>query len=114
MQLVRISFAHESGELGQASLDLTSQGNGLFRGEGAYLNRAGAWDVSIYVRRRGMDDLLTKTRVEVPAPGAEVAAIRSPWQNPLPAQPAGLLVAGVLTCLLVALLIWRQVQPAKR
>ncbi len=114
VQLVRISFAHESGELGQASLDLTSQGNGLFRGEGAYLNRAGAWDVSIYVRRRGMDDLLTKTRVEVPAPGAEVAAIRSPWQNPLPAQPAGLLVAGVLTCLLMALLIWRQVKPAKR
>ncbi len=67
VQLVRLQFAHQTADLGQASLDLTAQGADSFRGEGAYLNRAGPWDVAVYVRRRGMDDLLVTTTVDVPS-----------------------------------------------
>lgn len=108
VQLVRLSFTHQTAELGQATLELAAQGGGLFSGAGAYQNLAGPWDITLYVRRRGMDDLLTTTTVEVPAPGANTVmpAARDPWQNPIPALSQNVVAIGALLALGVLQLLW--------
>lgn len=107
VQLVRLLFVHQTADLGQSSLDLAPLTGGSFSAEGAYLNRAGPWDVSIYVRRRGMDDTLIKTVVDVPAPSASaVATSGSTWQNPVRTLPTGAVVASVLIALSFAPLLW--------
>jgi copper transport protein len=105
VQLVRLTFSHQTAALGQASLDLTAQGADFFAGAGAYQNRAGPWEVALYVRRRGLDDLLATTTVEVPPPVA--SAPRDPWQNPIVALPAELVLGGLVGAFLVVPLIWR-------
>ena len=102
VQLVRLSFVHQTAELGQANLELADQGGGLFAGQGAYQNRAGPWDVSIYVRRRGMDDVLANTTVEVPGGIAST----DPWQNPVRAVPPGLLPTGIIAAVVLFQLFW--------
>ena len=73
--------------------------------EGAYLNQAGAWELSIYVRRRGMDDALTSLRLSVP--DASIASTGTdPLQNPIPAIPIIGLLAGVLVTLGLAPFLW--------
>jgi copper transport protein len=109
VQLVRLTFAHQSGELGQSTLELTAQGGGLFTATGAYQNRAGLWDVSVYVRRRGLDDLLTQTTVAVPPPGLNPSGDRQPWQNPLPRFAAADVVTVLMITLVVAGVLWRQI-----
>lgn len=104
VQMVRLSFVHQTAELGQANLELTDQGGALFSAKGAYQNRAGPWDITLYVRRRGMDDLLTTTTVETPAPGGAGAAA-DPWQNPVRAVAPGLLPTGIIGALLLLQLI---------
>ncbi|MEZ4728504.1 MAG: copper resistance protein CopC [Caldilineaceae bacterium] len=106
VQLVRLTFTHQTADLGQASLELTSQGGDLFAGAGAYQNRAGPWDVAVYVRRRGLDDLLTTTTVNVPPP--VVGAPRTSWQNPIATLPPGVVIGGVLAALLLLPLVWRR------
>lgn len=106
VQLVRLNFTHQTAALGQATLDLTAQGGDFFAGAGAYQNRAGPWDLSIYVRRRGMDDLFTTFTVDVPPP--VVSAPRDPWQNPIAALPAGVVAGGMVGALLLLPLIWRR------
>ncbi len=106
VQLVRLLFVHQTADLGQSSLDLEPLTGGSFSGEGAYLNRAGPWDVSVYVRRRGMDDTLIKAVVDVPAPASSVAAIGSAWQNPIRTLPIGVVVGSVLAALMLAPLLW--------
>jgi copper transport protein len=105
VQLVRLAFSHQTAALGQASLDLTAQGGDFFAGAGAYQNRAGPWDLALYVRRRGLDDLLATTTVEVPPPVA--SAPRDPWQNPIATLPAELVLGGLVGAFLVVPLIWR-------
>jgi copper transport protein len=105
VQLVRLAFSHQTAALGQASLDLTAQGGDFFAGAGAYQNRAGPWDLALYVRRRGLDDLLATTTVEVPPPVA--SAPRDPWQNPIATLPAELVLGGLVGAFLVLPLIWR-------
>jgi hypothetical protein len=109
VQLVRLFFVHREAELGQASLDLAAQGGDLFAGEGAYQNRAGLWDLSVYVRRRGLDDALAEITVDMPAPAGGAPADRSPWQNPITTLPAGIVIGGVLVSLLLTPMIWRRV-----
>lgn len=104
VQLVRLAFTHETAELGQSSLELADQGAGLFSGDGPYQNRAGPWDVAVYVRRRGMDDVLTTTTVDVPAPSG--AAVANPWQNPIRAVAPGLLPTGVIVAVVLFQLLW--------
>ncbi len=108
VQLVRLFFDHESGQMGQSRLDLEALGDDAFAAEGAFLNRDGDWSVSVYVRRRGLDDLLAE--VTVPVPPAETAGIasRSPWLNPVPRLPAGVLVGGLLVALSPIPFFWRR------
>jgi copper transport protein len=105
VQLVRLTFSHQTAALGQASLDLTAQGGDFFAGAGAYQNRAGPWDLALYVRRRGLDDLLATTTVAVPPPVA--SAPRDPWQNPIATLPAELVLGALVGAFLVLPLIWR-------
>ena len=105
VQLVRLTFTHQTAALGQASLDLTAQGGDFFAGAGAYQNRAGPWDLALYVRRRGLDDLLATTTVAVPPPVA--SAPRNPWQNPIATLPAELVLGALVGAFLVLPLIWR-------
>ncbi|MEZ4705738.1 MAG: copper resistance protein CopC [Caldilineaceae bacterium] len=104
VQMVRLSFTHQSAELGQASLELAEQGGGLYMATGAYQNRAGPWDIAVYVRRRGMDDVLTTTTVDVPPPSG--AAVADPWQNPIRAVAPGLLPTVVIVAVLLLQLLW--------
>ncbi|MDE0068277.1 MAG: copper resistance protein CopC [Caldilineaceae bacterium] len=108
VQLVRLSFDHESGQMGQARLDLAGLGDDAFAAEGAFLNRGGDWRVSVYVRRRGLDDLLAEVTVPVPSPDAAQESSRSPWLNPVPRLPAGVLVGGLLVALSLVPLLWRR------
>lgn len=108
VQLVRLFFEHESGQMGQARLDLAELGDDAFAAEGAFLNRDGEWRVSVYVRRRGLDDLLAEVTVPVPAPDAAQESSRSPWLNPVPRLPAGVLVGGLLVALSLVPLLWRR------
>jgi len=106
VQLVRLTLAHQSGELGQTPVELAPQGGNLFSASGAYQTRSGAWDLTIYVRRRGLDDLLATTTVTVPEPTA-ATPVRSLWQNPLPALPPVTLIESTLFALVLAFLLWR-------
>ena len=108
VQLVRLFFSHESGEMGQARLDLVVLGEDAFAAEGAFLNRDGQWNLSVYVRRRGMDDALTEIAVPVPSAETVQQISRSPWRNPVPRLPAETLVGGLLITLSLVPLLWRR------
>lgn len=107
VQLVRLQFVHQTAALGQANLDLPVQGEGAFAAEGAYFNQAGPWNVTVYVRRRGMDDALAQTTVNVPAPVNTASKTVDPWQNPITALPGDLVIGGVFIGLLIAFFLWR-------
>ena len=108
VQLVRLFFTHESGQMGQARLDLADLGEDAFGAEGAFLNRDGEWNLSVYVRRRGMNDVLAE--ISVPVPSEETAQLitRSPWRNPIPRLPAAMLVGALLIALALVPYLWRR------
>ncbi len=108
VQLVRLFFAHESGEMGQARLDLADLGEDAFAAEGAFLNRDGDWDLSVYVRRRGMNDVLAEIAVPVPSAETVRQISRSPWHNPVPRLPVETLVGALLIALSSVPLLWRR------
>ena len=108
VQLVRLFFAHESGETGQARLDLAGLGEDAFAAEGAFLNRDGDWNLSVYVRRRGMNDVLAEIVVPVPSTEIVQQISRSPWHNPVPRLPAEALVGALLIALSSVPLLWRR------
>jgi copper transport protein len=107
VQLVRLLFDYREQQLGQARADLEPLGQDTFAAEGAYINQAGLWDLSIYVRRRGLDDTLAEVSVEVPPPTGRVAGI-SPWENPIPVLPEGMVIAVVLVALGLIPWLWHQ------
>ena len=109
VQLVRLTLVHQSGELGQSTLELAPQGGDLFSATGAYQNRSGPWDLSIYVRRRGLDDSLVNTLVTVPEVAAAVVTtpVRQTWQNPLPALPVVTVIESAIFAVVLGLLLWR-------
>ena len=104
-QLVRLLFNYRDAELGQAAADMNPVGQDNFALEGAYLNQAGAWELSIYVRRRGMDDALTSLRLSVPA-ASVTSTGTDPLQNPVPAIPMSGLLAGVMITLGLVPFLW--------
>lgn len=108
VQLVRLFFSHESGEMGQARLDLVDLGEDAFAAEGAFLNRDGRWNLSVYVRRRGMDDALAEIAVPVPSAETVQQTARSPWRNPVPRLPAETVVGALLIALSLVPLLWRR------
>ena len=108
VQLVRLFFSHESGDMGQARLDLVDLGEDAFAAEGAFLNRDGQWNLSVYVRRRGMDDALAEIAVPVPSAETVQQISRSPWRNPVPRLPAESVVGALLVALSLVPLLWRR------
>lgn len=108
VQLVRLFFSHESGDTGQARLDLTDMGEDAFAAEGAFLNRDGNWNLSVYVRRRGMNDVLAEIAVPVPSNETVQQISRSPWRNPVPRLPAESVVGALLIALSSVPLLWRR------
>ena len=108
VQLVRLFFSHESGEMGEARLDMAGLGEDAFASEGAFLNRDGEWNVSVYVRRRGMNDALAEIAVPVPSAETIQQISRSPWRNPVPRLPAETVVGALLVALSLVPLLWRR------
>ncbi len=108
VQLVRLFFSHESGDMGQARLDLAGLGEDAFAAEGAFLNRDGQWNLSVYVRRRGMNDALAEITVPVPSAETVQHVSRSPWRNPVPRLPAETVVGALLVALSLVPLLWRR------
>ncbi len=115
VQLVRLLFNYEDAQVGQANADLTQLGAGSYALEGVYLNQPGTWTVSVYVRRRGMDDVIADLRVNVPDP-AEMIQKTEPFQSPVKTVPVSGILSGVLIALSVEILRWRgtikQIKPA--
>lgn len=107
VQLVRLFFVFQEADLGQASLDLVEQGGDFFVAEGAYQNHSGVWNLSVYVRRRGLDDVLAETTVTIAEPA--ITVVGGPWENPVPTWPPDAPVTGLLLAIGVAVLIWRWV-----
>jgi mono/diheme cytochrome c family protein/uncharacterized membrane protein len=107
VQWVQLRFDYQEAPLGQASADLEPLGYDTFAAEGAYLSQTGLWDLSVYVRRRGLDDVLAQLNVDVPVPSVEVIPA-DPWQYPLPALPPMLLAAWGLMALGIIPIVWRQ------
>jgi len=101
-QLVRLRFNHQ--QLGQAQLDLAPLDRDAFEAEGAYLSQAGPWDISVYVRRRGMDDALVTVPINVP-PLSRNSGSSDLWQNPVPGIPSRVLAVLMLVALGVIPLI---------
>jgi copper transport protein len=106
-QLVRLFFNYREQQIGQARADLEPLGRNTFAVEGAYVNQAGLWDLSVYVRRRGLDDVLAEVSLDIPAPTNEGTGT-NPWQNPISTLPAGLVIAGVLAALGAIPFIWHR------
>ena len=94
--------------MGQARLDLVDLGEDAFAAEGAFLNLDGNWNLSVYVRRRGMNDVLAEITVPVPSAETEQDITRSPWRNPIPRLPAQTIVGSLLIALSLAPLLWRR------
>jgi copper transport protein len=107
VQLTRLLFNYREEQLGQANADLAALGQDTFAVEGAYLNRAGLWDLSIYVRRRGLDDALAEVAITVP-PSTGGGAGSSLWENPIPGLPPGVIVSAFLIALGLPPFIWRR------
>jgi mono/diheme cytochrome c family protein len=107
VQLVQLRFTYRDLPLGQAKADLEPLGQDTFSVEGAYLSQAGAWDISAYIRRRGLDDSLLQLSLDVPPP-AGLAAGTNPWQNPVPNLPAaGLAILGLVGLVAIPV-VWRR------
>jgi putative copper export protein/mono/diheme cytochrome c family protein len=107
VQLVQLRFNHRQASLGQSSVDLEPQGHDTFAVEGAYLSQPGTWDLYVYIRRRGIDDVLEQLNLDVPVPGISVS-VSKPWQNPAPTLPPTLLAVWGLIALGLVPLVWRQ------
>lgn len=108
VQLVRLIFDYQDEPLGQTKIDLKAGSPTDFSATGAYLNRGGNWRVSVYVRRRGLDDSLVHFDLAVPVSG-QGAPVPGWLQNSLPGPdllPAMMLPVAGLGSLLV-LLGWR-------
>ncbi|MDX1437201.1 MAG: copper resistance protein CopC [Anaerolineales bacterium] len=105
VQLVRLSFENVRSQLGRSQIDLASSGLDVFEQSGANLSQSGEWDVEVYIRRRGQDDVVGRMTVEVRATAGESGA-SDPWGNPIPGLPP-LVVAGAALAFLGAIpAIW--------
>ncbi len=114
VQLVRLFFAPKRAELGQARTDLPPEGNDIYVDEGAWMGQSGEWDVTVYVRRRGMDDATAQFAVTLPPPRG-VVALGMPWQNPAAALPLSVLGGGLLLALgTIPFLWWRPIRRRGR
>ena len=107
VQLVRLFFDYQDQALGKSLADLDPLGQDTFGTEGAYLSQAGGWKLQVYVRRRGVDDVLTSFDLNV-APGAASATALAPLGHPVPGMPVLVLVGGLVLCIGLVPLLWRR------
>ncbi|MGB5051433.1 MAG: CopD family protein, partial [Caldilineaceae bacterium] len=114
VQLVRLFFNPKQAELGQGRTDLPAQGSDIFEDEGAWVSQPGEWDVTVYVRRRGMDDATASFAVTVPPPPGAVS-LGSLWENPAASLSPSLLAALLLLLAgAIPFLWWRPIRAAHR
>ncbi|MGH2620901.1 MAG: copper resistance CopC/CopD family protein, partial [Anaerolineales bacterium] len=107
VQLVRLFFDYQDQALGKSIADLDPLGQDTFGTEGAYLSQAGRWKLQVYVRRRGVDDVLASFDLNV-APGAAASAAQGPLGHPVPGMPVLVLVGGLVLCIGLVPLLWRK------
>jgi copper transport protein len=112
VQLVRLIFENQDLDLGQSTTELSPMGVDFFGVEGAFLNQPGHWKLSLYVRRRGVDDVLADLGT------LQVSAVQqesSLFANPITNIPVALIWAGVLIVIGAEIFRWRktlqQLQP---
>lgn len=98
VQLVRLIFNYQDDQLGQSQIELEPISLNDFSAIGAYLNQSGKWHLSVYVRRRGMDDLLAQFNLEVP-PSARTVSSSDALRNPVSSSFASLMIGGMLAVL---------------
>ena len=116
VQLVRLFFAPKKVELGQARTDLPREGDtgDIYVDEGAWMGQSGEWDVTVYVRRRGLDDVTAEFSVTLP-PSSGSVSLGTPWQNPAAALSPSGLGGGLLMLLgLIPFLWWKPLRRRNR
>jgi len=107
VQLVRLFFEYLDQPLGKSSIDLEPLGQGTFALEGANLSQAGQWAIEVYVRRRGMDDILARYALEVLSGQASVAG-PSHFGHPVPGMPPLVLLGGLMLCAGFVPFLWQR------
>ena len=107
VQLVRLFFEHNEQEMGRASVDLEPLGQDTFAAEGAFLSQSGPWDLSVYVRRKGIDDLLSDVQVDV-AQGASSQKDTAAIGNPIPQLAPQAIFGGLLVIIGSVPILWRR------
>jgi len=107
VQLVRLLFDFQDQALGKSIADLDPLGQDTFGTEGAYLSQAGSWKLQVYVRRRGVDDVLSSFDLRV-APGAAASTPPAPLGRPVPGLPLLVLVGGLVVGIGLVPLLWRK------
>jgi copper transport protein len=112
VQLVRLIFENQDVELGQSTTELSPMGVDFFGVEGAFLNQPGHWKLSLYVRRRAVDDVIADLGT------LEVAAAKQEsnlFGNPIANIPIAVTWAGILIVIGAEIFRWRktlqQLQP---
>lgn len=95
VQAVRLIFKYQNEEIGNTTAELTSVNRSIFETEGSYFSRPGDWMTSVYVRRRGMDDVL----VNMPFQVEPAAPPTTPLGNPIPTIPPFILLGGAIVVL---------------
>jgi putative copper export protein len=105
VQLIRLIFENQDVELGQSITELSPMGVNFFGAEGAFLNQACHWKLSLYVRRRGVDDVIADLgTLEVAAAQQESGL----FANPIANVPVSLAWAGVLIVMGAEIFRWRK------
>ncbi len=105
VQLVRLMFDEQDSQLGQAQIEMKPFGPNGYWIDGAFLNRPGNWKISVYVRRRGLDDLITDVgAVILASPPTQKETL---FQNPVTSIPLGGLLTGILILIGVEIFRWR-------
>jgi putative copper export protein len=107
VQLVRLYFDYQDQSLGKSLADLDPLGQDTFETEGAYLSQAGRWKLQVYVRRRGVDDVLSTFDLNV-APGPATSNAPAPLGYPVPGLPGLVLAGGLVLCIGLVPLVWRK------
>ncbi len=106
VQLVRLMFDQQDSQLGQSNVEMQLLGPDRYWIEGTFLNRPGKWNISIYVRRRSLDDLIADVgAITLTAPSTQREML---FYNPFTTVPLGLLWAGVLMVVGLEMLRWQK------
>lgn len=105
VQLVQLMFEQPDSQLGQSKMEMKPVLPGNFWVDGAFLNRPGRWKVSLYVRQRGLDDVLTEIGTLTLSANPRT---REPFRNPIASIPVGGLWAGIFVLLGIEIFRWRK------